>query len=395
MKKTLLVMLTIVMLLAVAPVAGLLAEENISLVKQFPDQNLRNEVCLILGKNETDTITPKEALEVRTLSLAGRSIKNLEGIDIFKNLLLLDVSDNQIQDIPEEIKELKNLRILAVEGNSLKELGKGILSLSSLEVLTAGNNQLSSLPEDLNTLENLEQLQLQKNSIASLPAGISSLRNLEMLVLESNLLSSLPKEIGNLDKLTILDLSHNRIEEIPWEVANLHKLYFLDLSVNRIHKMDMHLFNEIKNVKAVYLYNQSYREIMPNSGIVFQDFKVRSFEICALDLGFDLMKVLIGPDGAEKKLETAIHGGFMTIPGELLDKEGTYLIKTTIKGGEKHSFGDDDQQASVYEQEFSVKEAAALPENDRSIYLNLSIIVFVAGLILVVGTRFIKTGGGF
>ena len=371
------------------------AEEVKILKEQFPDQKLRTEICMILDKEETDTISTTEAEEIRSLMLNSTGIKNIEGLEVFKNLVMLDIGDNEIKEIPEKFETLQNLRILLINNNQITNLGKGITNLKGLEVLDASNNLIGKITTDIKKLDKLEQLQLQNNRITELPVEISSLESLEMLVLEGNRIGKLPKEIGKLSNLTILDLGKNLLEEIPWEIGSLKKLYFLDFSENRIHKMDVQLFNKLDGIKAVYLFSQKYQEKIKNSSIINQELKIRGLELYTLDLGFSVEQTILRPDGTETRLEEAIHGDFVIIEAGILDTPGEYILRTTISGGPDNYFGAEGAGSSIYEQTFMVNEIEELPVNENGIYLYGSIIVFCIGLLIVVGARFIKNRGEF
>lgn len=371
------------------------AEEVKTMVEQFPDQILRNEICIIMDKKETDTISITEAEEIKSLMVNAIGIKSIVGIEIFKNLIMLDISNNEIKEIPKELEALQNLRILIINNNQITDLDPGITNLINLEVLDASNNKINKISAEIAKLTKLEQLQLQNNMIKELPDGISALISLEMLVLEGNMIEKLPKKIGELSNLTILDLGKNKLQEIPWEIGSLKKLYFLDFSNNQIHKLDIQLFNKLGGIKAVYLYNQSYSEIIENSGIIQRELMIRGFKIYTLELGFNIKQVILKPDGTEVELLGAINGDYVKIEGAILDTVGDYILRTTISGGPSNSFGDKENSPSIYEQQFTIKEYKELPINDKGIYLYGSIVIFFIGLVLVVGTRFIKTRGGF
>jgi hypothetical protein len=159
--------------------------------------------------------------------------------------------------------------------------------------------------------------------------------------------------------------------------------------------MDIQLFNKLSVIKAIYLYNQSYQESIGNSGIIHQEIKIKGFEIFTLDLGFSIKQIMVKPDGSEVELKDPIHGGVVTIEGNLIDTVGDYILRTTITGGPNNIFGDIDNTPSIYEQKFSIRESQELPVNDKGSFLYGSIITFGIGLVMVIGTRFVKTRGGF
>lgn len=395
MKKILMLITVLTIGLFVTFTNSIKAEEMKILKEQFPDKQLRTEICLLLDKEETDTISTTDAEGIKSLMLNNIGIKNIEGLEIFKNLVMLDIADNEIQEIPEKFGILQNLRILLINNNQLNNLDKGIVNLKGLEVLDASNNLISKIPIDIKKLDKLEQLQLQNNRITEIPVEISSLESLEMLVLEGNRIGKLPKEIGKLSNLTILDLGKNLLEEIPWEIGSLKKLYFLDFSENRIHKIDIQLFNKLGAIKAVYLFSQTYQETIKNSSIVNQELKIKGLEIYTMDLGFFIEQTIIKPDGTKIKLENALHGDYVTVEADILDTVGEYILTTTITGGQDNLFGTKEDGPSIYEQRFMVNEIEELPVNEKGIYLYGSIIAFFIGLVFVVGTRFVKNRGEF
>lgn len=395
MKRILMLIIVVTISLFVTFADSMKAEEIKTLKEQFPDQVLRNEICTLLDKKETDTISTKETEGIRSLMLNDLGIKNIEGLEIFKNLVMLDIADNEIKEIPEKLENLQNLRILVAGNNQIGTLGKGITNLKVLEVLDASNNLINKIPADIKKLEKLEQLQLQNNMITDIPVEISGLASLEMLVLEGNKIAKLPKEIARLGNLTILDLGRNQIEEIPLEIGGLKKLYFLDFSENRIHRMNIQLYNKLDGIKAVYLFSQSYAETIENSSIINQELKIKGLEIYTLDLGFNVEHTIIRPDGTEIKLENARNGNYVIIGADILDIPGEYILRTTMTDGPDNSFGAKGDAPSIYEQRFTVNEMEELPVNEKGIYIYASIIVFCIGLLFVIGTRFIKTRGEF
>lgn len=395
MKKFLLLLFAVSLSITILMGESVKAQNIYTIKEQFTDPNLRTAICLLLNKTETDTINTGEAEEINSLILNDKGIKSIEGLSIFTNLILLDLSQNKIKDIPKEIEKLQNLRILIINDNNLNQLGPGIMALTKLEVLGANNNRIRKLSSEFGKFDKLEQLQLQKNLIRNLPNEISGMKALELLILEDNLIEELPKEIGALTTLTILNLGNNRLERIPSEIGNLRKAYFLDFSKNHIHEMDINLFKKLDGFKAVYFFNQTYSENIDNSGIVFQDMKFDGLEIYTLDLGFTITQVLNKPDGTEVLLEGSIHGANVIIPANYLDISGEYTLRTTLTGGTKDSFGDQAGTPSVYSQKFKINETKSLPENNKIIYLYGSIVAFLLGLVLLVSIRLFKNKGGF
>ncbi|NEQ52634.1 MAG: TIR domain-containing protein, partial [Leptolyngbya sp. SIO3F4] len=130
-----------------------------------------------------------------------------------------------------EIVQLTSLTSLDLSYNQLSELPPEIVQLTSLTSLDLGSNQLSELPPEIVQLTSLTSLYLGSNQLSELPPEIVQLTSLTSLSLMKNQLSELPPEIGQLTSLTSLDLYQNKISELPLELRHL-PLTQIDLSGN-------------------------------------------------------------------------------------------------------------------------------------------------------------------
>jgi leucine-rich repeat protein SHOC2 len=60
-----------------------------------------------------------------------------------KSLEVLDLSYNNIDELPEDIEKLENLRTLNLKGNKLKSVPKSILKIKKLNYINLDDNFLT------------------------------------------------------------------------------------------------------------------------------------------------------------------------------------------------------------------------------------------------------------
>jgi len=100
--------------------------------------------------------------------------------------------------------------MLDVSGNDLSDLPVEIAELSNLKTLNIGNNAFHTVPEIVGRLNNLEALYAHANQINTLPNEIRFLKNLKILDLRNNPLPIPPEILGKIKRPTqILDYYFN------------------------------------------------------------------------------------------------------------------------------------------------------------------------------------------
>jgi len=93
--------------------------------------------------------------------------------------------------------------------------------MASLKELDMSNNELHDIPEQIAQLTALRRLNLSGNALRKLPPAISQLAALEILDLKYNEIAKLPEELAVLTSLHKIDISHNMLTELPWEIGRL------------------------------------------------------------------------------------------------------------------------------------------------------------------------------
>ncbi len=156
------------------------------------------------------------------------SIKNL-------NLLQeLDLSSNQITEIPECINSLPNLRILNLSANKLKTIDSSLLKNHTIRELYLRHNNLRIKNKENPNLENLTHIHLSDNYIDEIPISWKSLKALETILINNNKYPGVPKNLELVESLENIYLMNSKIQIFPERLLKLKKLSRLDLDGNSI-----------------------------------------------------------------------------------------------------------------------------------------------------------------
>ncbi|KAJ2756449.1 hypothetical protein GGI19_000859 [Coemansia pectinata] len=110
----------------------------------------------------------------------------------------IDLSDLQLEAVPDELAELKDLVVLAPSHSMVTDL----------------------------------QLVLSSNNLCHFPLAVCELVNLTTLIISYNRISHLPPEIGNLVNLRELSIAHNSLRVLPLEITKLIRLETLSVFPN-------------------------------------------------------------------------------------------------------------------------------------------------------------------
>jgi Leucine-rich repeat (LRR) protein len=120
--------------------------------------------------------------------------------------------------------------------------------LKNLKILNLSNNEIDNITEKFAGLTNLHELKLNNNEISVFPPiVIKNLINLNTLDLSENLLISLPKSIEYLINLQKLNLSQNKLSSLPAELKQLPQLHYLNCTKNPIDYKAQEIGNYQKN----------------------------------------------------------------------------------------------------------------------------------------------------
>ncbi len=194
------------------------------------NRNLADFVVSVYGSRVSDSQTT--SYDIQSAKVEGSVTKLIE-IALTDNLSELDLSNQNLTELPAEIGKLQRLQNLNLSGNLLQHLPVEIGLLTDLQSINLSGNELTSLPTTFTSLRNLSILDISKNRFDSLPSQVTDIPNLIVLNTNNNGIAVLPTTIGNLTKLQSLNLSSNNLASLPDEFGHLNSLTTLDLGFNR------------------------------------------------------------------------------------------------------------------------------------------------------------------
>lgn len=156
------------------------------------------------------------------------------------SLEILDLSNNQLSDLPSEIMQLTKLKIIFASHNQFKHLPEALGLCPQLEMVGFKSNQITTVSEH-SLPKNLRWLILTDNQISLLPNSLGERPRLQKLALAGNCLTQLPENMGQLHNLELLRISANQLHTFPMSLLTLPKLAWFAFSGNPFCQSDLQL----------------------------------------------------------------------------------------------------------------------------------------------------------
>lgn len=162
---------------------------------------------------EALTVFPPEIFELAdTLEVLDLSNNQLDSLpDDFgrlKHLKILFLSNNRFETLPTEIADCTELEMIGFKANRIKRVEEGALPKKTRWLILT-DNLIEQLPDSMGQLYRLKKLALAGNRLTSLPASMADCQNLELVRLSANQLTSLPDWLFQLPKLSWLAFAGN------------------------------------------------------------------------------------------------------------------------------------------------------------------------------------------
>ena len=115
---------------------GWTTEEANEAMRKIGAQEKMKATQVVLGSNHLDE-APAELMRMPGLQapwLGDNQIRHLGWITLMRSLILLDLSDNQLETLHADIWKLVNLRQLLLSNNKLKSMPTTIRHMTALEM---------------------------------------------------------------------------------------------------------------------------------------------------------------------------------------------------------------------------------------------------------------------
>ena len=193
------------------------------------DDWLRQEFITILGDDGSGEPDFSKAAEITSLDLSNGYIRDLSGIQYFKNLEELNIANNEVSDL-SPLFGCAKLKKLNASGQYISNLGV-LSTLRELTELNLADNELTTL-SSLKELTELQKLDVSGNEIVVFGTA-GKLQNLQYLNIADNPMKEIDlSTLSGLANLTELNVSGCGIESI--DGINTGNLTTLNVSYNQI-----------------------------------------------------------------------------------------------------------------------------------------------------------------
>lgn len=147
---------------------------------------------------------------------------------------VVDLCKNKLSEVPTGLQMLADyITELNLSGNQIKEVPDFVANFTKLKFLDLSCNMLSDLPKELNDMTNLRELVLFSNRFKKIPECIFGMTGLEILMLNDNGIDQINMDgLKNLKRIATLNLSNNNINAVPPELGTMTQLRSLELKGN-------------------------------------------------------------------------------------------------------------------------------------------------------------------
>lgn len=154
-----------------------------------------------------------------------------EIFDLADSLEILNLSGNQLRDLPDDFPKLKKLKVVFLSQNDFTHVPPVLGQCPELSMIGFKSNRITEVDGRAFT-KALRWLILTDNRIRELPGELGDCPELQKLMLAGNRLKSLPESMAACQNLELLRLAANEFETLPGWLWHLPRLAWLAIGGN-------------------------------------------------------------------------------------------------------------------------------------------------------------------
>jgi Leucine-rich repeat (LRR) protein len=268
----------------------ILTLDQLSKFEMYSDvENLPVDKDSVLRLNLSEqqlTEIPSEVFNLtnlQELNISQNNLSELKGIEKLINLQILNIGMNDFEIFPLEITKLKNLKVLSIWWNKIKSFPQAFYEenrlIEQLDMTSMFEFDFENNLNQIHSFENLRQLNLGNNQTPNLTIQFDKLTNLEVfgyIRQESVNLKKLCQDLASCKNLKTVHFSVNNISVLPEEILLLENLEELNLYDNKLITLPESIV-KMKKLKEISLIDnpineqqiKKIEEQMPQTKIIY------------------------------------------------------------------------------------------------------------------------------
>lgn len=137
-----------------------------------------------------------------------------ELFELTETLEVLDLSNNQLHELPNDFSRFQKLHTLFLSNNAFEVFPSVLAELPLLSMIAFKACRIQHIPDHAFP-KPLRWLILTNNQIESIPSPLGDCSQLQKLMLAGNRLHHLPSNMQHCTKLELLRISANQFSELP------------------------------------------------------------------------------------------------------------------------------------------------------------------------------------
>lgn len=258
-----------------------------------------------------------------------------EIFDLADSLEVLDLSNNQLSELPNNFADLHQLKTLFLNNNLFTDVPEILASCPQLDVISLKSNQVAQFKEHA-VPKKTRWLILTDNRLTQLPNSIGDLHHLQKFMLAGNQLKCLPEAMRQCQSLQLLRIAANQLTELPIWLGELPRLAWLAFAGNP--------FSQSSNRKTLCLPTATQAEFhlleqlgQGASGVIHKAIWNQVGLSVKKEVAIKLFKGGITSDGyPEYELHASLnvgrHPNLVEVTGQINDENQSGLVMNLIPG---------------------------------------------------------------